>query len=28
VLANNGVLFSDSANKGAQFIQLCNQPGP
>jgi acetyl-CoA carboxylase carboxyltransferase component len=25
VLANNGVLFSDSANKGAQFIQLCNQ---
>jgi len=25
VLANNGVLFSESANKGAQFIQLCNQ---
>ena len=25
LLANNGVLFSDSANKGAQFIQLCNQ---
>lgn len=25
VLANNGVLFSDSACKGAQFIQLCNQ---
>jgi acetyl-CoA carboxylase carboxyltransferase component len=25
VLANNGVLFSDSAEKGAQFIQLCNQ---
>lgn len=25
ILANNGVLFSDSANKGAQFIQLCNQ---
>jgi len=24
VLANNGVLFSDSANKAAQFIQLCN----
>ena len=25
VLANNGILFSESANKGAQFIQLCNQ---
>ncbi|MCG8474420.1 MAG: acyl-CoA carboxylase subunit beta [Cytophagales bacterium] len=25
ILGNNGVLFSDSANKGAQFIQLCNQ---
>ena len=25
VLANQGVLFTDSANKGAQFIQLCNQ---
>ena len=25
VLANQGVLFSESANKGAQFIQLCNQ---
>jgi acetyl-CoA carboxylase carboxyltransferase component len=25
VLANNGVLFSESAEKGAQFIQLCNQ---
>ncbi len=25
VLANNGILFSDSANKGAQFIHLCNQ---
>jgi len=25
ILANNGVLFSDSANKGAHFIQLCNQ---
>ncbi|MBF6589953.1 MAG: methylcrotonoyl-CoA carboxylase [Ktedonobacterales bacterium] len=24
VLANNGVLFSDSAMKAAQFIQLCN----
>lgn len=27
VLANNGILFSESANKGAQFIQLCNQRG-
>jgi acyl-CoA carboxylase subunit beta len=27
VLANNGVLFSDSAQKAAQFIQLCNQAG-
>lgn len=25
VLANNGILFSESANKGSQFIQLCNQ---
>jgi len=25
VLANNGVLFSESAQKGAQFIELCNQ---
>jgi acetyl-CoA carboxylase carboxyltransferase component len=25
ILANNGILFSDSAEKGAQFIQLCNQ---
>lgn len=24
ILANNGILFSDSANKAAQFIQLCN----
>lgn len=24
-IANNGVLFSDSANKAAHFIQLCNQ---
>jgi len=22
---NNGVIFSDSANKGTQFIDLCNQ---
>jgi acetyl-CoA carboxylase carboxyltransferase component len=25
ILANNGVLFSDSAQKATQFIQLCNQ---
>lgn len=25
IIANNGILFSDSANKGAHFIQLCNQ---
>jgi acyl-CoA carboxylase subunit beta len=25
VLASNGILFSESASKGAQFIQLCNQ---
>lgn len=25
ILANNGILFSESSNKGAQFIQLCNQ---
>jgi acetyl-CoA carboxylase carboxyltransferase component len=25
ILANNGVLFSESAQKGAQFIELCNQ---
>jgi acyl-CoA carboxylase subunit beta len=25
VLANNGILFSESAQKGAQFIELCNQ---
>jgi len=25
VLGNNGILFSESANKGAQFIALCNQ---
>ena len=24
IIANNGVLFSDSAHKAAQFIQLCN----
>ena len=25
ILANNGILFSESSGKGAQFIQLCNQ---
>lgn len=25
ILANNGVIFSESAQKGAQFIHLCNQ---
>jgi len=25
ILANNGILFSEAANKGAQFIELCNQ---
>lgn len=25
ILANNGVLFSESAHKGTHFIQLCNQ---
>jgi len=24
IIANNGTIFSDSANKAAQFIQLCN----
>jgi len=27
IVANNGVLFSDSALKGAHFVQLCNQRG-
>jgi 3-methylcrotonyl-CoA carboxylase beta subunit len=27
VLANNGILFSESAQKGAHFIQLCNRRG-
>ncbi|MGH9061437.1 MAG: acyl-CoA carboxylase subunit beta, partial [Acidimicrobiales bacterium] len=27
ILANNGVLFSDSSQKAGQFIQLCNQIG-
>ncbi len=25
ILANNGILFTQCGNKGAQFIQLCNQ---
>lgn len=25
ILANQGVLFAEAANKGAQFIELCNQ---
>jgi 3-methylcrotonyl-CoA carboxylase beta subunit len=27
ILANNGILFSDSALKGTHFIQLCNRRG-
>ncbi len=27
IVANNGILFSESAQKGAHFIQLCNQRG-
>jgi 3-methylcrotonyl-CoA carboxylase beta subunit len=27
VVANNGILFSESAQKGAHFIQLCDQRG-
>jgi len=27
VLANNGILFSESAQKGAHFVQLCNRRG-
>ena len=27
ILANNGVLHSDSAQKGAHFIQLCKPVG-
>lgn len=27
VIANNGILFSESAQKGAHFIELCNQRG-
>jgi len=25
IIGNNGVIFSESANKGAQFVQLCNK---
>lgn len=27
IVANNGILFSESAMKGAHFIELCNQRG-
>src|SRR5690606_30206542 len=27
VIANNGILFAESALKGAHFIELCNQRG-
>ena len=27
IIANNGILFSESARKGAHFIELCNQRG-
>jgi len=27
ILANNGILFSESAQKGAHFVQLCNRRG-
>lgn len=27
IVANNGVLFSESAQKGAHFVELCNQRG-
>jgi acyl-CoA carboxylase subunit beta len=27
ILANNGILFSEESQKGAQFIQLCNRMG-
>ena len=27
ILANNGILFSESAQKGAHFIELCDQRG-
>lgn len=27
IVANNGILFSESAVKGAHFVELCNQRG-
>ena len=27
LVANNGILFSESAQKGAHFVQLCSQRG-
>jgi 3-methylcrotonyl-CoA carboxylase beta subunit len=27
IVANNGILFSESAQKGAHFIELCSQRG-
>ena len=27
IVANNGILFAESARKGAHFVQLCNQRG-
>lgn len=27
IIANNGILFAESALKGAHFIELCNQRG-
>jgi 3-methylcrotonyl-CoA carboxylase beta subunit len=27
IVANDGVLFSESAQKGAHFVQLCSQRG-
>jgi 3-methylcrotonyl-CoA carboxylase beta subunit len=27
IVANNGILFSESARKGAHFVELCNQRG-
>ena len=27
IIANNGILFSESAQKGAHFVQLCNRRG-
>ncbi len=27
IVANNGILFAESAQKGAHFIELCDQRG-